>query len=47
MRFKFFEWTKELCKWHRPIEFQVDDKVFLRVSPTRALKRFLKKGKLV
>ena len=26
-------------KWHRPLEFQVDDNVFLRVSPTRAIMR--------
>ncbi|XP_057519146.1 uncharacterized protein LOC130799886 [Amaranthus tricolor] len=30
----------------RPLEFQVGDKVFLRVSPTRGVMRFGKKGKL-
>ena len=34
-------------QWHRPIKFQDDDKVFLRVSPTRAIMRLQKKGKLV
>ena len=33
--------------WHRAIEFEVDDKVFFRVSPTRAIMRFWKKAKLV
>ena len=30
----------------RPLEFQDGDKVFLRVSPTRGVMRFGKKGKL-
>jgi hypothetical protein len=30
----------------RPLEFQVGDKVFLKVSPTKGVKRFNQKGKL-
>ena len=30
----------------RPLEFKVDDKVFLKVSPMRGIMRFGKKGKL-
>ena len=51
--YKSFRWDssslnrqKSYAKqWHRPPEFQVDDKVFLRVSPTRAVMRLWNKGK--
>ena len=44
---EYFDQTKELCKqWDRPIEFHVRDNMFLRVSPTRRVNRFGKKGKL-
>ena len=33
-------------EWYSPIEFQVGGKVFLRVSPTRGVKRIEKKDKL-
>ena len=33
-------------KRRRPLEFQVGDKVFLKVSPTRGVKRFGVRGKL-
>ena len=31
----------------RPLEFEVDDQVFLKVSPRRGVMRFGKKGKLI
>jgi hypothetical protein len=33
-------------KRHRPLEFEVGDLVFLRVSPMKGVKRFGEKGKL-
>jgi hypothetical protein len=33
-------------KIHRPLEFKASDRVYLRVSPTRGVKRFRIKGKL-
>ena len=33
-------------KRRRPLEFQVDDKVFLKAAPIKGLMRFGKKGKL-
>ena len=33
-------------QWHRPINFQGWDKVFLRISSTRGAMRFGKKSKL-
>jgi len=33
-------------KRRRPLEFQVGDKVFLKVSPTKGIKRFTVQGKL-
>ena len=33
-------------KRRRPLEFQIGDKVFLKVSPTKGIKRFRVQGKL-
>jgi len=33
-------------KRRRPLEFQVGNKVFLKVSPTKGIKRFRVQGKL-
>jgi hypothetical protein len=33
-------------KWHRPLEFEVGDHVYLRVSPMKGMKRFGVNGKL-
>ena len=39
--------TKKLCRQEEtPVEFEVEDKVFLKTSPDRGITRFLKKGKL-
>jgi hypothetical protein len=33
-------------KRHRPLEFEVGDPVYLKVSPMKGVKRFVVKGKL-
>jgi hypothetical protein len=32
--------------WHRPLIFQVEDHVYLKVTPTKGVNRFRVKGKL-
>jgi hypothetical protein len=37
---------RELCKRRRPLQFEVGDHMYLKVSPMKGVKRFGVKGKL-